>query len=63
VGRGTATRGGAAAAARISQLEAEVQVRDRAAKVALGFPTDMTNAEVTIRILRDSAAAGRKLCK
>ena len=35
----------------------------RAAKVALGFPTDMTNAEVTIRILRDSAAAGRKLCK
>jgi len=35
----------------------------RAAKQALGFATDMTNDTVTIRILRDSAAAGRKLCK
>ena len=35
----------------------------RAAKQALGFRDVMDNAEVTIRILRDSAAAGRKLCK
>ena len=35
----------------------------RAAKQALGFASDMTNDTVTIRILRDSAAAGRKLCK
>lgn len=35
----------------------------RAAKQALGFANAMDNAEVSIRILRDSAAMGRKLCK
>jgi len=35
----------------------------RAAKQALGFADPMVNDTVTIRILRDSAAAGRKLCK
>lgn len=35
----------------------------KAAKQALGFKSDMTNAEVTIRILRDSAAAGKAMLK